>query len=162
MLDGSATRLGPSSPRRARRSPKRPCELIKVDWEVLPFVLDPVEAMAPGAPILHPELGDTNVLPEDTVGGADVFVNKGDITRGLADADVVLSATTTYHNATQNSLDNWCCLVEWCQDRITVWSNSYEAHQTRMHFSEMLDVPLNSVRRREPVRGRAVGPRGHW
>ena len=131
--------------------------LIKVDWEVLPFVLDPVEAMASGAPILHPELGDTNVLPEDTVGGADIFVNKGDVTRGLADADVVLNATTTYHNATQNSLDNWCCLVEWCRDRITVWSNSYEAHQTRMHFSEMLDVPLNSVRVVSPYVGGQFG-----
>jgi xanthine dehydrogenase molybdenum-binding subunit len=120
--------------------------LIRVDWEVLPFVLDPADAMAPGAPVLHPDIAPTNVLPEDTVGGADVFVNKGDVERGLADADVVVEATSTYHNATQNSLDNWCCLVEWSGDRITVWSNSYEAHQTRMHLSEMLGVPLNNVR----------------
>jgi xanthine dehydrogenase molybdenum-binding subunit len=131
--------------------------LIKVDWEVLPFVLDPVEAMAPGAPIIHPELGDTNILPEDTVGGADVFVDKGDIAQGLADADVVLDATTTYHNATQNSLDNWNCLIEWTQDHITVWSNSFEAHQTRMHISEMLDVPLNSVKVISPYVGGQFG-----
>jgi len=113
--------------------------------------------MAPGAPILHPELGDTNVLPEDTVGGADVFVDKGDIAQGLADADVVLNATTTYHNATQNSLDNWNCLIEWSRDHVTVWSNSYEAHQTRMHISEMLDVPLNSVRVVSPYVGGQFG-----
>ena len=63
-------------------------------------------------------------------------MDKGDVERGLADADVVLEATTTYHNATQNSLDNWCCLVEWSRDHITVWSNSYEAHQTRMHSAK--------------------------
>jgi len=131
--------------------------LIKVDWELLPFVLDPVDAMAPGAPVLHPELADTNVLPEDTVGGADVFVDKGDVTQGLADADVVLHATTTYHNATQNSLDNWNCLIEWNRDHFTVWSNSYEAHQTRMHISEMLDVPLNSVRVVSPYVGGQFG-----
>ncbi|MGA2531157.1 MAG: molybdopterin cofactor-binding domain-containing protein [Acidimicrobiales bacterium] len=131
--------------------------LLKVDWEILPFVLDPVAAMAPHAPILHPEAGETNVLPEDTVGGADVFVNKGDVTRGFAEADVVVDATTTYHNATQNSLDNWCCLVEWRQDQVTVWSNSYEAHQTRMHISEMLGVPLNSVRVVSPYVGGQFG-----
>lgn len=120
--------------------------LIKVDWEVLPFVLDHSAAMAPGAPVLHPELGDTNVLPEDTVGGGDIFLDKGDVDRGLAGADAVVEATTTYHNATQNSLDNWCCLVEWERDQITVWSNSYAAHQTRMHLSDMLEVPLNKVR----------------
>jgi len=131
--------------------------LIKVDWEVLPFVLDAVDAMAPGAPIVHPELADTNILPEDTVGGADVFVDKGDIDQGLTDADVVVNATTTYHNATQNSLDNWNCLVEWDRDHITVWSNSYEAHQTRMHISEMLEVPLNSVRVVSPYVGGQFG-----
>jgi CO/xanthine dehydrogenase Mo-binding subunit len=131
--------------------------LIKVDWEVLPFVLDAVEAMAPGAPVVHPELGDNNVLPEDDVGGADVFVDKGDVVKGLAEADVVLTATTTYHNATQNSLDNWNCLVEWNRDRITVWSNSYEAHQTRMHISEMLEVPLNTVRVVSPYVGGQFG-----
>jgi xanthine dehydrogenase molybdenum-binding subunit len=131
--------------------------LIKVDWELLPFVLTPVAAMAPDAPILHPDVAATNVLPEDAVGGADVFVNKGDVDRGLADADVVVEATTTYHNATQNSLDNWCCLVEWVGDRITVWSNSYEAHQTRMHLSEMLEVPLNSVRVVSPYVGGQFG-----
>jgi xanthine dehydrogenase molybdenum-binding subunit len=119
---------------------------IKVDWEVLPFVLDTTEAMAPGAPVLHPDISPTNVLPADTVGGPDVFVDKGDVERGLAEADIVVDATCTYHNASQNSLDNWCCLVEWSGGRITLWSNSYEAHQTRMHLSEMLGVPLNSVR----------------
>ncbi len=131
--------------------------LIKVDWEVLPFVLDHVDAMAPGAPLVHPEDGESNVLPEDTVGGADVFVDKGDIDKGLADADVVVHPTTTYHNATQNSLDNWNCLIEWNREGITVWSNSYEAHQTRMHISEMLDVPLNSVRVVSPYVGGQFG-----
>ena len=110
-----------------------------------------------GAPILHPEAGDTNILPEDTVGGADVFVDKGDVDQGLADADVVVDATTTYHNATQNSLDNWNCLIEWNPEGITVWSNSYEAHQTRMHISEMLDVPLNTVRVVSPYVGGQFG-----
>jgi len=120
--------------------------LIEVDWEVLPFVLDAYEAMKPGAPVVHPDIAADNVMPEDPVGGPNVFVNKGDLDRGLAEAEVVVEGTSTYHNATQNSLDNWCCMVEWHDDQLTVWSNSYEADQSRMHISQMLDLPLHKVR----------------
>jgi CO/xanthine dehydrogenase Mo-binding subunit len=120
--------------------------LLDVEWEVLPFVLDPLEAMKPGAPVLHPEIAPRNVLPPDPVGGGDVFVDKGDVDRGFAEAEVVVEGTSIHHNPTQNSLDPWCCVVDWKQDRLTVWSNSYEADQSRMHISQMLGLPLHRVR----------------
>jgi xanthine dehydrogenase molybdenum-binding subunit len=120
--------------------------LLQVDWEVLPFVLDPLEAMKPGAPLIHPEIAPHNVLPKDPVGGGDVFVDKGDVDRGLAEAEVVVEGTSIHHNATQASLDNWCCVVEWKAEQLTVWSNSYEADQSRMHISQMLGLPQNQVR----------------
>jgi len=86
--------------------------LIEVDWEVLPFVLDPIEAMKPGAPLIHPEMTKTNVLPPEKMGGDDVFLDKGDVEAGFDQAEVVLDATSVHHNATQASLDNWCCLVD--------------------------------------------------
>jgi len=120
--------------------------LIEVDWEVLPFVLDPLEAMKPGAPVIHPEVSDNNVLPKETVGGSDVFVNKGNVDQAFSEADVTVEGTSIHHNATQASLDNWCCLVDWKDDKLTVISNSYETDQSRMHISEMLDLPLHKVR----------------
>ena len=131
--------------------------LIEVDWEVLPFVLDAYEAMKPGAPVVHPDIAPDNVMPEDPVGGLNVFVNKGDLDRGLAEAEVVVEGTSTYHNATQNSLDNWCCMVEWRDDQLTVWSNSYETDQSRMHISQMLDLPLHKVRVVSPYVGGQFG-----
>ena len=118
---------------------------IEVSWEVLPFVLDPLEAMKPGAPLVHPEITQNNILPKEPVGGADIFVNKGDVDRGFAEAEVIVEDTSIHHNATQASLDNWCCLVDWKEDKLTVISNSYEADQTRMHISQMLDLPINKV-----------------
>lgn len=120
--------------------------LIRVEWEVLPFVLDPIAAMKPGAPVIHPEIAPRNILPKDTVGGSDVFVDKGDAAKGFRQAEVVVEATSVHHNATQASLDNWCCLVDWKEDKLTVLSNSYEADQSRMHISQMLGLPLNKVR----------------
>ena len=120
--------------------------LVKIDWEVLPFVLDPFEAMKPGAPVVHPSIAPNNVLPADPVGGKDVYYAKGDFDKAFAEAEVVAEATSIYHNANQSTLENWCCLAKWDGDRLTVWSNSYEADQTRMHISEMLQVPQHKVR----------------
>jgi len=119
--------------------------LIDVEWEVLPFVLDPIEAMKPDAPKLHPEISQNNILPPEKIGGEDVFLDKGDVDVGFAEADVVIEDTSIHHNATQASLDNWCCLVDWTDEKLTVYSNSFEADQSRMHISQMLDLPLHKV-----------------
>ncbi len=119
--------------------------LIDAEWEVLPFVLDPIEAMKPDAPKLHPEITQNNVLPPEKIGGEDVFLDKGDVDVGFAEADVVIEDTSIHHNATQASLDNWCCLVDWTDEKLTVYSNSFEADQSRMHISQMLDLPLHKV-----------------
>ena len=120
--------------------------LVEVEWERLPFVLDPLEAMKSGAPVLHPGIAERNVLPPDPIGGPDVFLRKGDVERGFAAADVVLEMDTSHHNPTQGSLDPWCCVVEWEHDQLTVFSNSYAADQTRMHVSQMLELPIHKVR----------------
>ena len=120
--------------------------LIKVEWEELPFVLDPIEAMKPGAPVIHPEISPNNILPKDQIGGEDVFLEKGDVDKAFASADAVVEGTSIHHNATQASLDNWCCLVDWQDDKITVRSNSYETDQSRLHISEMLNIPVDKVR----------------
>lgn len=119
---------------------------LKVRWQKLPFVLDPVAAMQPGAPAVHPDIAPTNVLPEDEVGGPDVFLNKGDVDAAFAAAEVVVEADSVHHNPTQGGLDPWCCLCHWTDEGLTVWSNSYEADQTRMHLAQMLDLPLHRVR----------------
>jgi len=131
--------------------------LVEVEWEVLPFVLDPYEAMKSGAPLVHPDISSNNVFPPDPFGGGDVFVDKGDVDSGLASAQLVVEGRCVYHNATQNSLDNWCCLVEWVGDSLTVWSNSYATDQTRMHVSQMLGLPIHKVRAVSPYVGGQFG-----
>ena len=120
--------------------------LVEVKWEQLPFVLDPLEAMRPGAPVLHPQIAEHNVLPPDPVGGPDVFLSKGDVEQGFASAEVVVEMDTSHHNPTQGSLDPWCCVADWKEGRLTVFSNSYAADQTRMHVSQMLEIPIHKVR----------------
>lgn len=121
-------------------------KLVEVEWEVLPHVMDPIAAMKPGAPVLHPHIAPQNILPFDPVGGPDCFFLKGDTDKGFGSADVVLEMDTIHDNPTQGSLDPWCCMVQWEGEQLTVVSNSYATDQTRMHMSQMLDLPLHNIR----------------
>jgi CO/xanthine dehydrogenase Mo-binding subunit len=121
-------------------------KLIDIEWELRPFVLDPIDAMKNDAALVHPDLYTTNVLPPDPTGGPDIFENKGDVDADFKKADVVIEGDSIFHNATQGAMDNWCCLAQWKADQLTVWSNSYAVDQTRMHISEMLGLPLHKVR----------------
>jgi len=66
------------------------CALIVVDYDVRPAVTDPVAAMAPGAPLLHPDLAPRNIA-------AEVHRVAGDPDRGFAAADEVYEETFRVH-----------------------------------------------------------------
>ena len=71
----------------------RALELIEVDYEVLPHVIDPVAAMAPDAPVLHDDLFTEGVDPKPDKPSnvvKRVTVGQGDVAAGFAEADVVV------------------------------------------------------------------------
>ena len=69
------------------------CRLVEVDYEVLPAVFDPEEAMLPGAPILHHRNGDARIA--DPL--HNIFKRNegevGDVEAGFAEADAVYEGT---------------------------------------------------------------------
>jgi len=65
------------------------CRAVHVDYELLPAVFDPVDAMAPGAPLLH----DKDVPTENGNIYCKLHGEIGDVARGFAEADIVHEAT---------------------------------------------------------------------
>ena len=99
-------------------------ELIEVEYEVLPHVIDVDEAMAPGAPILHDWIktdgfdGPTNVSAVFTV-------KAGDVDKGFADADLVVERTFKSAPVHQGYIEPQACIVSYKPDsQSTVWSSS--------------------------------------
>ena len=71
--------------------------LIQVEYDELDPILDPVEAMTPGATVLHPEFSTyaglpDNVPAEPNVAGHGQWLN-GDIEKGFAEADFIFEHT---------------------------------------------------------------------
>lgn len=140
-------------------------KLVDVEWEKMPFVLDRFKAMEDGAPILHPEIDpSSNVRPTpppdwNLPGGANrVMYDKGDIEKGLKEADAVIDVAVEYGRSIGGTLDNWCCVADWDKDgKLTIWSNSFSVQCSRIHLSEMLDMPMNKIRVISPYLGGSFG-----
>lgn len=132
--------------------------MLDIDWEVLPFVLDTLEAMKPDATVIHPEINpDSNVLPPSPYSESKVFINRGDTEKAFTEADVVIDVNSTYHNADHACLGTRGCLMNWKGDKLTCWTSYYQADQTRMHITQMLDLPLDNVRVINPYIGGSFG-----
>ena len=132
--------------------------LVRIEWEVLPFVLHHDDAMKPGAPVIHPEINpESNILPHSPYADSEVIIDKGDVEQALQQADAVADLTTQYHNADHACLSTRACLLQYKGGVLTCWTSHYQADQTRMHLCEMLGLPLHKVRAITPYIGGSFG-----
>ncbi len=133
-------------------------KMLDVDWEVLPFVLDPLEALDPNAPVIHPEVNpDGNKIPTSPYSESDVFINRGDAGKALSEAEIAIEARSLYHNAEHGCLGTRGCLMTWEKDQLTCWTSHYQADQTRMHITQMLGLRMDKVRVINPYIGGSFG-----
>ena len=80
------------------------------------------------------------------MGGPDVFVNKGDVEKAWPRPRWSSRPPRSTTTPTRAPWTTGAASSGGKEDQLTVWSNSYEADQTRMHISQMLDLPLHKVR----------------
>ncbi len=110
---------------------------IAVDYEELPFVIDPDQALAPGAPKLH-EWGNRI--------GETVVRERGDIARGFAEADVVLEETYRTSCELHAPMEVHGSVVSWDGDRLTVWDTTQGVFDRQSQLARWLGLPLGQVR----------------
>ncbi|MDM9385154.1 molybdopterin-dependent oxidoreductase [Chlorogloeopsis sp. ULAP01] len=71
------------------------CQLIEVDYEILPHVLDPITAMNDSNLIIHDESESSQIPDKNRNIAGQIFLESGDIEKGFAQADLILE--NTYH-----------------------------------------------------------------
>ena len=126
-------------------------ELIDVEYEELPAVFDPLEAMRSGAPILHENINSYKGLPEPVQEPTNRFVHsewsKGDIERGFAEANVLFEHTFTLPRTHQVYLEPHACLVQVDQEgRVQVWVNSKVPFPLRGQIATAIGLEPDRVR----------------
>ena len=125
-------------------------QLIEVEYQVLPPVVDVLEAMKDSAPLLDPnrttrELGEKSDKKSNIASHNQQAM--GDIAAGFAEADEVVELefrTATVH---QGYIEPHATTVLWKQDgSVTVWVSTQGAFQIRDQVAEVLQVPLGKVK----------------
>jgi CO/xanthine dehydrogenase Mo-binding subunit len=111
--------------------------LIEVEYEPLPFVVDPQAALAAGAPKIH-EGGN--------IGGKVAEYERGDIAAGFGSADVVVEQTYVTPAALHNCMEPHGCTAAWEGDRLTIWDSTQSIFDVRQEVATRLKLAEHHVR----------------
>jgi len=117
--------------------------LIAVTYEVLPFVVDMDAARRPDAPLVH-EGQSGNVRGPTTssfYGG-----QRGDIARGLREADVVVEGIFRTQVQTHCCIEPHAIVADWRADGLTVYISTQDTVGVRDDLAAAFGLPRNRVR----------------
>src|SRR5512145_1711330 len=144
--DGVAVVLAES-----RALAKDAAELVEVEYEQLPAVIDPEEALADGAPILHEDL-DTNHCFTWKLEG-------GDVEGVFGNADVTVKERFRQQRLIPNAIEPRGVLAQYlpAQDEYTLWSATQIPHILRFWLAIVLGVPEARLRVIAPDVGGGFG-----
>jgi CO/xanthine dehydrogenase Mo-binding subunit len=139
--------------------------LIEVEYEALTPVLDPIEAMHPDVPVLHPDFTSYHGRaegPQDhpNISAHAVWKN-GDVEAGFAAADHVFEHTFRTQHQHQGYIEPHACVVNLDQDgRVQVWVNSKMPFQVRKQLADGIDLPESMIRVNPAFIGGDFGGKG--
>ncbi len=128
-------------------------KLIQVEYEDLPVVTDPIEAMKPDAPRIHEEIGESNICVH-------YKIRKGDVEQGFAKADVIVESeyrTPVQEHAYLQPEAGLASIDE--AGRITVACAGQWTHEDREQIAHALNMPDENIRVVYPAIGGAFGGR---
>ena len=140
-------------------------DLIQVDYEELPAVFDPIQALQEGAPIIHPDLNTYKGLPKKVDAPTNAFVHdvfaRGDITAGFAEADVIVENTFTVPRVHQAFLEPHCCQV-WIDDqgRVQMWSPNKVPQGLKESMADAFGIAKEKIRVNPVAIGGDFGGKG--
>src|SRR5436190_24188578 len=115
-------------------------ELVEVEYEPLPAVIDPEKALEPGAPVLHDKVG-TNLAGHRRL----VY---GDPERAFAEADVVIRERFKFPKYGSTPIETYGIVARWdgLDGVLTIWSNFMGPFIMHPLVSRVLGVPENKLR----------------
>ena len=122
-------------------------EAIKVEWEVLPHVLDPFEARKEGAPKIHDRIlfGSKEVEVKNNV-ACTLNYDEGDIEKAFREADVVIEREFRTNRRYHMQLEPKVAVARPEPDGgVTVWTTTQTIHNTRILISQVFDIPESKI-----------------
>ncbi|MFY0652283.1 MAG: xanthine dehydrogenase family protein molybdopterin-binding subunit [Cyclobacteriaceae bacterium] len=131
--------------------------MIKVDYEVKPFVVDVEKAMDPEAPTVYEapveqeaseggEEIESGLALKGNVRGPNTGRPRGDIASGFEIADAIVERTYRTQVQTHNALESHGMLVDWKSDGVTIYASTQGTQGVRNEFADLFGLPRSKVR----------------
>lgn len=125
-------------------------ELIRVEYEPLPAIFDPLLALAPDAPRIHADR-PSNLFTRYNY-------QHGDVEAGLAQADCVVEDTFHLPYVAHSCMETSVCLASFAPDgRLTLWSTTQVPFLLQRDLAEALGLPGRDIRIIQTAVGGAFG-----
>jgi len=147
-------------------SAERAAELVDVEYEPLPTVFDPVEAVRPEAPILHEKMAEYKHAPVfHMIPGTNIAnkfqVVRGDVEQGFKQADLIVEDEFEIGRVSPAYMETQTVIAHYKMDgSLEVWTNSQSPFVVRQILSASLRIPCNSVIVKTPFIGGSFGGKG--
>jgi CO/xanthine dehydrogenase Mo-binding subunit len=123
--------------------------LIKVDYEILPHVIDVEDAIKPDAPLLFEDMITRNVTPPPTKPSNIAKIAEfhlGDIEKGFAEADVIVEREFTTKAVHQGYIEPHACIASCSADgQATIWSSSQGHFQVRAWVAKIVGMAMSKI-----------------
>lgn len=126
-----------------RHTAEEATRLISVDYEVLPFVLEPEEALKPGAPEIQP---GGNLSPTARGAHEPETYRRGNLDEGLRSADRVFEGQYSSPHINNAQLEMRVAIAQWEGDRLTVHTPTQGISNCHTEISRDLKLPPEKVR----------------
>ena len=133
----------------SRTIAERALQAIRVDYEVLPAVLDLDAALADDAPILHEDLRTKGVDGADapTNLAARIEIGRGDVEKGFAEADVVVEREFTTRMVHQGYIEPHAVVAQSGEDgHSVVWCCTQGPFVVRAYCARLLGLDPSQIR----------------
>jgi xanthine dehydrogenase molybdenum-binding subunit len=129
---------------------------IKVDYEVLPVLTDPLEAMKPEAEPIYDTIlwGDKEIKVENNI-ACQRSVEEGDVDRAFSEADIIVEGTFKTPKIYHMQLEPKTAVVRPEADGgLTVWATTQSIHNLRISLGQIFGIPLSRINvMRVPIGG---------
>ena len=125
--------------------------LVEVTYDEKPFITDLEKAMEANAPPVYtPEQvpGNPSIPRNGNILGPQVGrgLKRGDIAKGLADADVTFEGTYRCVTHTHSPLETHGVIAQWEGDELTIYASTQGIFTVKEGVSEALKIPRTKVR----------------
>ncbi len=132
--------------------------LIDVDYELLPVVLDPEDAMQDGAPIIHDEVDTEGIHDPQRNIVHHIEAEVGDVEIAFSEADSIFDGEYKTPKQQHAHLEPHVCITYWDEDaRLVIRTSTQVPFHIRRMVAPLIGLPVKRIRVIKPRIGGGFG-----